>query len=143
MFNYIEMNQDNPGHSDLRWTSGTKATTGGVVLQHGCIVPHLSKCLVQATHARHASTSSLQLAHAPLGLRGGIPRASWEANVVQGPCSPSPAPYSAITKISWPTFSDKCKQLQARARKYGTLTILFWNASTQAALPTPCSGRLL
>ncbi len=43
-------NQDNPGH-DLRWTSGTKAT-GGVVLQHGCIVPHLSKCLVQATHAR-------------------------------------------------------------------------------------------
>lgn len=115
---------DEPGQYQCiviwEWTSCTKATAGGVVLQHGCIVPHLSKCVVQATHARHISTYQ-HIIFAPLGLRGGIPRASWEANVVQGPCSRSPAPICTVRTANaaqrrkdctWSTFSDY-QQLQS------------------------------
>lgn len=96
----------------------------------------------------HISTSSLRLWACVAVSQEPAGRQMWYRVHVVGHLHPTAQIRTAQICKDWMgwlsvTKYDNIQQLQARTRKYGTLTILFWNACTQAALPTPCSGCLL
>ena len=115
------MNQDNTSVI-WEWTSCAKATAGGVVLQHGCIVHTLSKCVVRVVQAtngntcwayqNHISTSSLRLWACVAVSQEPAGRQMWyRVHVVRSPAPNSTDTHSAdMQRLNGLTFSDKIWQ---------------------------------